>query len=139
MIRTPLIALLAGLCLALGVAVAGAHPTGSEVLGARTNPQGSSSNADGTSGTPVNTIAPTLSTHGTVTVGTKLSCTEGTWANDPTTYRERWRRMRKLVHTGPTYRTVKADAGHKVYCYVTAINPQGHSIAALAGYVTVKR
>jgi hypothetical protein len=137
MIRTTLITLLAGFAVALALTLTG--PGSAGALQAHTTPPGSSSNPDGTSGSPVNTIAPTINHSGTVSVGTKLSCGEGTWANDPTSYRERWRANKRLVHTGANYTVVKADQGYRLSCYVAATNAQGTGTAVLAGSVTVKR
>jgi hypothetical protein len=135
--RTTFITLLLGLAAALAIALSG--PGSAGALAPRTTTDGSATNANGTSGTPVNTVAPTLSRTGTVGVGTRLTCNAGEWANDPTAYRERWRRGTKLVHTGATYRTAKADRGFTLSCYVAASNEQGSAAAAFAGSVTVKR
>ena len=137
MLRMTLLALLAGLALAAGLTLT--RPTSAGARLARTTTRGSSTNADGTSGAPVNTIAPTLSPSGHVSVGAKLNCSAGTWANDPVTYRERWRVKLRLVHTGATYTVPRAERGDKLSCYVAAANEQGTASAVLAGSVTVRR
>jgi hypothetical protein len=137
MLRTTVIALLAGLALAGAIALTGPGSAGARL--ARTTPQGSSSNPDGTSGPPDNTVAPVLNRHGSVGVGAKLTCSDGTWADDPTSFRLRWRRNKQLIHTGATYTVVKADRGHTLSCYVAATNAQGDGTAVLAGSVTVRR
>jgi hypothetical protein len=136
MIRTTLITLVASLGLVLAIAVADTGSAGARQ--AHTTTLGSATNSDGTSGRAVSTIAPTMNHSGKVAVGTRLACTDGTWANDPTSYRIRWRRVNRLLHTGATYTVTRADAGYRIRCFVTAYNPQGSSYAALGGTVTVK-
>ena len=71
---------------------------------------------------PVNTVAPAIT--GTATVGSTLSCTQGTWTNSPTSYTYQW--MRNGVNisgaTASSYVVVTADAGTSIRCTVTAIN-----------------
>ncbi len=109
------------------------------VVAPRLLSRGAPPNGDGTSGAPVNTVAPALSRTGRVAVGTKLTCNPGTWANDPTSYKEVWRRGRRQIATGVHYTVRRADAGARLSCHVSARNAQGASASVLAGSVTVKR
>ena len=71
---------------------------------------------------PVNTVAPVAS--GSLTVGSTLSCTTGTWSNSPTGYAYQWLRNGANISgaTSSTYLTVTADGGTSVSCQVTASN-----------------
>ncbi len=133
--KLSLIALLAGIALAGLLAVG--SPSPAAAVPAQTSPAGSANNPDGTSGVPVNTVAPSVNRHGRVRVGTLLICRDGVWANDPTSFRVRWRRGRRLIHTGARYRVTRRDAGSRLRCFVAAANPQGLGVPALAGTVTV--
>ena len=91
-------------------------------------------------GSPVNTVAPVAS--GTLTVGSTLSCTTGTWTNSPT-YTYQWQRGGANISgaTSSTYVTVSADGGTSVGCLVTATNASGSAsqasnTLAIAGGVT---
>ena len=74
---------------------------------------------------PVNTVAPVAS--GTLTVGSTLSCTTGTWTNSPTSYAYQWQRGGTNISgaTASSYLTVTADGGTSVGCVVTATNASG--------------
>jgi hypothetical protein len=91
----------------------------------QTDPLGSAHNGNGTSGVPVNTVAPTAT--GKAAVGGTLRCQTGTWADDPTSFKYQWRRGAKKVKwaTVARYRVGKLDAGRKLTCTVTALNLQG--------------
>ena len=80
-------------------------------------------------GSPVNTVAPVAS--GTLTVGSTLSCTTGTWTNSPT-YTYQWQRGGANISgaTSSTYVTVSADGGTSVGCLVTATNASGSASQA---------
>ena len=91
-------------------------------------------------GSPVNTVAPVAS--GTLTVGSTLSCTTGTWTNSPT-YTYQWQRGGANISgaTSSTYVTVSADGGTSVGCLVTGTNASGSAsqasnTLAIAGGVT---
>ncbi len=76
---------------------------------------------------PKNTTAPELT--GTARVGETLSCTTGTWANNPTAYYFYWYRGGREI-TGAhasTYKLVTADAGTTTKCGVLAENGAGNS------------
>ena len=78
---------------------------------------------------PVNTATPVAS--GTLTVGSTLSCTNGTWTNSPTGYAYRWLRNGANISgaTSSTYVTVIADGGTSIRCTVTATNAHGSGSA----------
>jgi uncharacterized protein (DUF2141 family) len=74
---------------------------------------------------PVNTAAPTLT--GTPKLGQTLTCSTGTWANNPTAYTYAWLREGTPIagQTGSTYVVQSADVGHSISCQVTAGNAGG--------------
>ena len=78
---------------------------------------------------PANTAAPVAS--GTLTVGSTLSCTSGTWTNSPT-YTYQWQRGGANISgaTLSSYVTVSADGGTSVGCLVTATNAAGSASQA---------
>lgn len=83
---------------------------------------------------PVNTVAPAVT--GTLTVGSTLTTTNGTWTGSPTFTRQ-WRRRALDKQTseaitgsvGLTYVLQAADSGHEVYCVVTGTNTGGYNVA----------
>ena len=79
---------------------------------------------------PANTAAPVIS--GSLTVGSTLSCTQGTWTNSPTSYAYQWQRGGTNISgaTSSSYTTVTADAGTSVGCLVTATNAAGSASQA---------
>ena len=99
------------------------------------------SNALAVLGVPANTAAPVAS--GTLTVGSTLSCTSGTWTNSPT-YTYQWQRGGANISgaTSASYVTVSADGGTSVGCLVTATNAAGsasqasNTLAIAGGVVT---
>lgn len=74
---------------------------------------------------PANTAAPTLT--GTAAVGRPLSCSPGTWANNPTSLAYRWLRNGVAIagQTSNTYTIQRADSGNGIACEVTASNAAG--------------
>lgn len=76
--------------------------------------------------TPVNTSAPTLT--GTPSLGQKLSCSTGTWSNNPTGYSYAWLRDGSPIsgQSGSTYVVQNADQGHSISCQVTAGDEGGN-------------
>lgn len=78
---------------------------------------------------PVNTVAPAIT--GTAEVGQTLSCSTGTWSNDPISYAYQWKRggVNIVGATSSTYVLVAADAGTSVKCTVTATNGAGSATA----------
>lgn len=80
---------------------------------------------------PVNTVAPVVS--GSITVGSTLSCTTGTWTGDETiTYAYQWRRDGNDISgaTSSTYTLIGDDEGAMIDCVVTATNDAGSDDAA---------
>ena len=89
-----------------------------------------SSNVLAILGVPANTAAPVAS--GSLTVGSTLSCTQGTWTNSPTSYAYQWQRGGANISgaTSSSYVTVSADGGTSVGCLVTATNAAGSASQA---------
>jgi hypothetical protein len=79
--------------------------------------------------TPANTVAPTLT--GTAVVGDVLTCSQGTWAHEPTYLVYQWLRNGVVIsgQTGSTYTVQAADPGHSIVCSVTAGNAAGAATA----------
>ena len=86
--------------------------------------------SSGGGGVPANTAAPVAS--GSLTVGSTLSCTQGTWTNSPTSYAYQWQRGGANISgaTSASYVTVTADGGTSVGCLVTATNAVGSASQA---------
>lgn len=74
---------------------------------------------------PVNTAAPALT--GTPAVGKTLSCSTGTWANNPSSFSFAWLRDGAPIagQSAGTYVVQPADQGHAISCQVTASNGGG--------------
>jgi hypothetical protein len=74
---------------------------------------------------PVNTGAPKLT--GTPARGQVLACSQGTWANSPTSYTYAWLRDGTAIasQSASTYTVQSADQGHSISCQVTASNSGG--------------
>lgn len=85
---------------------------------------------------PINTARPQVS--GTPQVGSQLSCSQGTWDGNPTSYTYVWDRAPRATTsptdpawaqingaTGTTYTVQAADAGARVRCRVGAANGFG--------------
>jgi hypothetical protein len=81
---------------------------------------------------PVNEAAPQLS--GTPAVGQVLSCSEGSWENDPTAFAYAWLRGGTPIDSQTTnsYTLQAADEGHGISCKVTATNAGGSASATSA-------
>jgi hypothetical protein len=69
---------------------------------------------------PVNTVLPSLT--GTPAVGKALSCSTGSWTNNPTSFTYTWLRNGSLIpgQAASTYIVQSADLGHSISCEVTA-------------------
>lgn len=83
--------------------------------------------------TPVNTSVPTLT--GTPVPGQTLTCSTGTWANNPSGYAYAWLRDGSPIsgQSASTYVVQNADSGHSISCQVTAANVGGeYTIVALS-------
>jgi trimeric autotransporter adhesin len=74
---------------------------------------------------PVNMVVPLLS--GSAEVGETLSCSTGIWENSPTEYAYSWLRNDDPIagEAASTYTVQGADAGHAIWCEVTATNGTG--------------
>ncbi len=74
---------------------------------------------------PATTGAPALT--GTAAVGGTLTCSTGSWANNPTSLAYKWLRNGVAIagQTANTYTVQGADAGKGVACEVTASNGAG--------------
>ncbi len=81
------------------------------------------------SGPPSNTALPEIS--GTPHVGQTLSCSQGSWSYDPTSFSYRWQNESATISgaVSSTYTLVEADAGSTISCRVTATNAQGSGLA----------
>ena len=84
----------------------------------------------GASGTPTNTVAPTIS--GTATVGRFLTATTGTWDGSPSSYAYTWKRNGTVIpfQTGNTCQVPANAAGLTITVEVTATNGSGDSSPA---------
>src|SRR4051794_6771111 len=91
-----------------------------------------------TKAAPVNTAPPTVS--GTPTVGQRLTTSDGTWSNSPTSFAYQWLRCNgggnscvSIANaTEKTYTLVAADEGHAIVARVTATNSDGSTQAESA-------
>ncbi len=88
----------------------------------------------GGTGTPVDTAPPVVS--GSAKAGGKLSCSTGTWTNDPTKFSYQWYLNGTPIQgaTGSTYKVQSGDEQLTLTCSVTASNGKGAGSPA-----TVKR
>ncbi len=87
-------------------------------------------------GVPANTSPPQIT--GTPEVGHVLSCSQGTWTNNPTSFSYKWNRDGTAIAgaTSSDYTALSADSGHGLTCTVTAGNAAGTASATSAA-VTV--
>src|SRR5680860_174614 len=78
---------------------------------------------------PINIEAPQLT--GTPEVGETLTCSQGTWENEPSEYDYAWRRNGAVIggQTATSYAVQAADAGGTLRCEVTATNVDGSNTA----------
>jgi hypothetical protein len=74
---------------------------------------------------PANTAVPAVTQ-----AGDTLTCTQGTWSGEPTTYAYQWKVDGAVVGTDQATHTVTAaDAGKAASCIVTATNAHGSTAA----------
>jgi hypothetical protein len=74
---------------------------------------------------PANTAVPAVTQ-----AGDTLTCTQGTWSGEPTTYAYQWKVDGAVVGTDAATHTVTAaDAGKAASCIVTATNAHGSTAA----------
>jgi hypothetical protein len=78
-----------------------------------------------TSAKPANTAAPTVT--GSTSVGGVLSCSQGSWTNNPASFTYKWLRNGTVIagQTGSTYTVESGDVGTAISCEVTATNAAG--------------
>jgi hypothetical protein len=83
-------------------------------------------------GAPTNTSPPEIT--GTAAVGQTLTCSQGTWTNDPTDYEYAWLRGTTPISgvAVATYVVQEVDAGAGLSCVVTAKNATGPKSATSA-------
>lgn len=82
---------------------------------------------------PVNTTRPAIT--GTAQPGGTLTCNQGNWTGNPTSYTYAWQRDGVQIATGSTYTVTGADVAHAITCTETATNANG-SATALSDPVT---
>jgi hypothetical protein len=87
---------------------------------------------------PTNTGAPVVT--GTAAVGKALTCSQGSWANNPTSLTYHWLRNGVAIpnQTTNTYKVQNADSGNGVACEVTASNAAGATIA-ISNTITIPK
>lgn len=79
---------------------------------------------------PQNAILPAIS--GTAQTGQTVTCSTGTWLNNPTSFAYQWKRDGSNVSTGASRVLVAADETHLITCQVTATNAIGSTAATSA-------
>lgn len=88
---------------------------------------------------PENEKPPGIS--GSAVVGQKLKVVHGVWSNEPSSYREVWRRCdgtgeinscTTTVGTDETYTPTAADVGHAIRVWEMAVNSTGESVCVLS-------
>jgi hypothetical protein len=88
---------------------------------------------------PINTDAPAVT--GTVSIGSALSCSTGTWTGAPApTFTYQWQQGTSTNISGATsssYTIVSGDGGYTLRCVVTATNSLGAVAANSASTITV--
>ncbi|HLI32416.1 MAG TPA: carboxypeptidase regulatory-like domain-containing protein [Solirubrobacteraceae bacterium] len=87
---------------------------------------------------PTASAPPTLA--GTGAVGQTLTCSQGTWANEPLFLTYQWERSGVAIAgaSGATYTIQAADEGSSITCVVTAGNGAGIASAASAAVAVPK-
>ena len=87
---------------------------------------------------PSNTTRPAIS--GTPSAGNPLTCSDGSWSNDPTGFAFAWNRDGNPISaaTGHSYTIQTADVGHTLTCTVIASNAGGSSSPATSPGVAVQ-
>jgi hypothetical protein len=78
---------------------------------------------------PANLAAPAIT--GTLTTGSTIACSTGTWQSYPTSYAYQWKRGGANIGgaTASTYLLAVADEGANIKCTVTATNTTGSTPA----------
>lgn len=84
---------------------------------------------------PVNTVAPVITTDGTPATTETVTCSDGTWTNNPTSITKQWQHdlgsgfVNIAGQTGNGYTLQLVDEGKNVRCVVTATNAAGSTSA----------
>jgi hypothetical protein len=88
-------------------------------------PPGGGNGGGGGATAPANTTVPQVTQSGTT-----LSCTQGEWSGEPTSYAYAWQVNGTTVGTdAATYDVQAADVGGEATCTVTATNAAGSAAA----------
>ena len=101
-------------------------PSAPTITGVTTSP--SSPPSSSIAAPPSNTAPPILS--GSPRPGYTLTCSPGTWTNNPTGFSYQWTRDGKPMATGPTYVVHITDESQALTCTVTASNAGGSASAS---------
>ena len=98
---------------------------------------GLGSGGSGSTAAPANTALPVIS--GTAKAGSTLSCSTGSWTEDPSSFKYQWSRDGTPIvgATGASYKVQKGDEQLKLTCTVTASNAKGPSSPATSKGVPV--
>ena len=82
---------------------------------------------------PQYTLLPSIS--GNPNVGVVLSVSNGTWANNPSSYSRQWYKDGVAISgaTSTSYTVLAGDLNHVISCVVTATNATGSGIASAVG------
>ncbi len=77
---------------------------------------------------PVFTTAPAIA--GSPQLGQTVTCSQGTWTNDPTSYVYSWQRSGATIPgaLSATYTLASGDVGQAITCAVSAVNSAGSSL-----------
>jgi hypothetical protein len=91
-----------------------------------------------TSSKPGSTTAPALT--GTASIGSVLTCSQGSWSNNPASVAYKWLRNGSAIagQIGNTYTVQSTDLGMGISCEVTATNAAG-STGALSNTVEIPK
>jgi len=86
---------------------------------------------------PVNTVLPAIT--GTASVGSTLSCSQGTWTGSPTGFSYQWLRNGAPIGgaTANTYVVASTDQGTTISCAVTATSATGSTSVLATGAVNI--
>jgi hypothetical protein len=87
---------------------------------------------------PVDNAAPAVI--GTTTLGSTLTCSQGSWGNLPTSFTYQWLRNGAAIagQTTPTYTVAIADEGTSLSCTVTATDAAGSTAATSTALAIAK-
>ena len=116
-------------CVAVDTGGLGSVGTASRVVPPTTTTTTTTSPTTPTPQRPVNTSPPVIT--GTPAAGRTLTCSTGTWDNDPTKFTYQWNRNGTVLFgtTRSTYAVGTLDEGTSLTCTVTAANAAGSASA----------